>query len=398
MSILGENCHQKDPINDKYLYAKKSRRDSGHGGRRRMSREFRIQQSGELSDKQFDEFTGIVEDKNYSESAKESEVDMEDNLKLGRKSKFQELAKKHESRINEESDTVGSMLPIKGDPKPFKKRGARRSIFNPSIIGTPGKTKIKKFLGQPFRSEKMNLIDYCVEDNNANRPIIPIVLQAAISELKRRNAIEFSQVYRQVGNKLKVNDLSQSLLVKNLSLQAAKKELSKVRDTATITSFIKNFFSSRILEPILTYDGLTFIVDLVNKDKASRDAEINKKYSPETINKITLVLKQLKPVNLDTLSMMMLHFQAVVSSSHKNKINVNTLAKNLASSLIGHRVSKPSYKDLKMADGYQVKVFKALMQIDGGFYRGYYKEIADGAGVVESKSSIINKAKKLIFE
>jgi len=413
MSILGDKCGEKDPIDDKYLYTKKSRRDSGHGARRRMSREFRKKNSESGSDKHFDEAMygadRIVEEKNYENyknentehlsSAKESDAvnydKNEEITRLGKTSKFQELAKQHESRSGE-SGTLGSMLPVKGEAKPFKKI-SRRSIFNPSIIGSPGVKKPKKILGMPFRNEKMSLVAYCPENNNANRPDIPVVLQAAVFELKRRNAIEYNQVYRQVGNKIKVNVLSDTLLVKNLSLTDAKKELSKVRDTATITSFVKKFFSTRLLEPVLTFDGLTFLANMVTKDKAAKDSEVHKSYSAETINKIKLVLNQLSSVNIDTLSMMMLHFQLIEEKSSKNKISVNALAKSVAADFIGYRVSKPSFRDVKLAEGYQSKVFKALMQVESGFWEGYYKEKQED-GVEQSKSSILHKAKKLIFE
>jgi len=416
MSILGDKCGEKDPIGDKYLYTKKSRRDSGHGGRRRMSREFRIKNSESGSDKHFDEAMygadDIVEEKVYENykngnidenlsSAKESDAvnqvyNKNDEItRLGKNSKFQELAKQHESR-SIESGTLGSMLPVKGDAKPFKKI-SRRSIFNPTMIGSPSGKKIKKILGMPFRNEKMNLSAYCPENNNANRPDVPVVLQAAVFELKRRNAIEYNHVYRQVGNKIKVNVLSDTLLVKNLSLTDAKKELSKVRDTATITSFVKKFFSTRLLEPVLTFDGLTFLANLVTKDKAAKDSEVHKSYSAETINKIKLVLNQLSPVYIDTLSMMMLHFQLIEEKGSKNKINVYALAKSVAADFIGYRVSKPSFRDVKLAEGYQSKVFKALMQVESGFYEGYYKEKKED-GVDQSKSSILHKAKKLIFE
>lgn len=415
MSILGDKCGEKDPIGDKYMYTKKSRRDSGHGGRRRMSREFRIKNSESGSDKHFDEAAwanGIVEEKVHKHfenrntednlsSAKESDAMNQkyninnETARLGKNSKFQELAKQHESN-GIESDTLGSMLPVKGDAKPFKKI-SRRSIFNPSIIGSPSGKKLKKSLGMPFRNEKMSLAAYCPENNNANRPDIPVVLQAALFELKRRNAIEYNQVYRQVGNKIKINVLSDTLLVKNLSLSDAKKELSKVRDTATITSFVKKFFSSRLLEPVLTFDGLTFLANLVTKDKAAKDAEVHKFYSAETINKIKLVLNQLSPVHIDTLAMMMLHFQLIDQKSSKNKINVNALAKSVAADFIGYRVSKPSFRDVKLAEGYQSNVFKALMQVESGFYEGYYKEKKED-GVEESKSSMLHKAKKMIFD
>ena len=109
------------------------------------------------------------------------------------------------------------------------------------------------------------------------------------------------------------------------------------------------------------------------------------------------MLNQLSPVHIDTLAMMMLHFQLIDEKSSKNKINVNALAKSVAADFIGYRVSKPSFRDVKLAEGYQSNVFKALMQVESGFYEGYYKEKKED-GVQESKSSMLHKAKKMIFD
>ena len=94
--------------------------------------------------------------------------------------------------------------------------------------------------------------------------------------------------------------------------------------------------------------------------------------------------------------MMMIHFKTIDKNNGKNKINVNILAKSVAADFIGYRVSKPNFRDVRNADAYQVKVFKALMQVDVEFYERFYKESAEG--IDESKSSVFHKAKKMIFE
>jgi len=247
-----------------------------------------------------------------------------------------------------------------------------------------------------YQSEKMPLPAYCQDlgNNNLDRPQVPIVIRAALSELDRRAACDLPNIWKTPGNKIKVIALSDAVLNKDITFDKARREVVKFRQVSTITSFVREFFAKHLVEPLLTFDGINCMAKVVWDDKCATDSDLHKVYSLRTIEKLQDVIKQLPSSSIDTLSMLFLHFKQVVHNSDRNFMNSTVLANSLSADIIGYRVCKPTAKDIKVAPQFQTKLFKALLQVPAEFYEQYYM-IQD---IVEksSGSNLLSKAKTML--
>merc|ERR1712159_70625 len=152
--------------------------------------------------------------------------------------------------------------------KKQKSKSKRRSIFSKklgynNLLSTASYSPKKRFTRLP---EKLPLRSYCVDDlenDNNNCPMVPVVIRAAISELERRNASGTMHIYKKVGNKIKVRDLNEILYNEEVDFDYARRQIVKVRDNAVVTSFIKGFFCERLIEPLLGYTSLNYIIKLL---------------------------------------------------------------------------------------------------------------------------------------
>merc|ERR1711881_343115 len=105
---------------------------------------------------------------------------------------------------------------------------------------------------------------------------------------------------------------------------------------------------------------------------------------------------------IDTLSMLMLHLQTIVAYAPKNGMTRELLTGVVCSDIIGYSSPRPTAKDLKNAREYQLKIFRALLQVPSTFYEQYFQEdpmFETDVEVNPTKSStILNKAKSMIFK
>lgn len=265
--------------------------------------------------------------------------------------------------------------------KPKKKR---RSIFKlgrtPSIRFSQSHATIQEGSGSSQNGsktgstrnlslEKMPLEAYCENDSilanpvelNNNKldtpyqPTIPVCLKYAILELHKRNLTSSKPLYQLPGNSIKVISLKESILCndKNIkSVENTKKCLHRIKDVTVITSFIKSFLLSSLIEPLLTFEGLNSIVNLVssgpdvtnskshkNNDKltdesTATDLEANfiqnilnfDMNNGRKIREIEQILTSLPKINLDTLSFCILHLKDLEKNFDSNMLTFDKLA------------------------------------------------------------------------
>ena len=158
--------------------------------------------------------------------------------------------------------------------------------------------------------------------------------------------------------------LKETLLSTNLNYEQSRRAILKIRDMTTITSFIKIFFHTCLNEPILTFSGLNKISNVINDVSdvsglfMEESGNQNHTHTSHlyTLDMIKQVLKNLPKCNIETLSLTMLHLQAVKSNFGMNNMTLDLLSHYIGSVIIGFRSPKPSGQELMRAKIYLGRV------------------------------------------
>ena len=242
-----------------------------------------------------------------------------------------------------------------------KSNSRRRSLFQKLTISSGASKSSKSKSRQALNASKMSLQEYVAqshvhqEDPNNNsalkQPVqnqVPPPVLAAIEELHARGTIANSPVYRTPGNKIKIQDLKDQLSADFSNIEHCRRVLGKVRDPNVITSFVKNFFTSCLSEPLLTYDRLNAIVNILSGTGGGSGSSTQQQKHQQILE----VLESLPRCHLETLSLFMLHLKAVSRHFSSNQLHADSLNSALARSLVGFRMARPKAQELNAAKEY----------------------------------------------
>ena len=163
----------------------------------------------------------------------------------------------------------------------------------------------------------------------------------------------------------------------NLHFNQMKKIFRKVKDITLITSFIKAFLMENLSQPLLTFNGLNAIVNILNPGKNDDDMSLNfytKECDQQKIRQILSVLESLPKCHIATLSMLCLHFQEIRANFSHNQLTLEQLNSAVCAQIVGYRCSKPTPMEIKMSKIYQPKIFGILLDVEREFYLRFFTD------------------------
>lgn len=211
----------------------------------------------------------------------------------------------------------------------------------------------------PSSRSKKNLIsDYVNKDSV---PKVPALIVHCCNEIERDDNITTPGLYRVVSHKNETEDLYQKILKSKTGMP----NLSKI--DVHLLCGVNKVFLQHLDESLITTTLWSNFSEAVGSDADEITQRTHMRY---------FIGYDLPGANRDTLAYLMLHLHAIAKHSDKNLMDLKSLARAMAPTVVGNSVRNPPPSTINTEKPTQVKIMEALLEIDEEFWTTFVQKSA----------------------